>query len=293
MVPSARKADPFRWFTRGCAVLQPTGYILNVIVWLVSSAGKDPLEGLAWAMAYRPPKKPNPILIGPDANGLSILLTGDYVSWIGSGDAPTFPRTMNLSGEFGVLVAPKVTMLEGAGPSPRELLLKGYGAGIAVSDHLTPEPSAHLVRQFAHSGFRLVHLIKSARVLDPLLLIERSIFWTADDRRRFALLDQDSNAQNSPFEFEDFAMLRIGQADLPRGSDDRRLLGTLFGRPACALSLGAVGDVVLMDQRTGLAIHAVIGGRLVLHDGMCRNPDSDLAGLSDSSTTSQVPADPA
>ncbi|HMS15289.1 MAG TPA: hypothetical protein PKA37_00510 [Planctomycetota bacterium] len=232
-------------------------------------------------MGYRPPTRPDPILIGPDAHQHSVVLTGDRISWFGSGAAPRYPRTVHLAGRRGLLVLPRIHIFEARQFVPLPTLPHDVGACLLVGtlpELLRATASLHGVGRVSFP--RIIALLRADNPIDPLDLSELCSLFLRDDRHRLGWLLDPSTSSECLTQALASGFPIVTSAEITVESLDRSILRRFFGRPS-EFSPGSLGDVLLKDPSSDTVIHSVIAGRLLLRDAQHVGPRRNRDTLTD------------
>jgi hypothetical protein len=217
-----------------------------------------------------------PLLLGPDVTGRSVVLSGDRVCWFSEGEAPQFPRVRRVAAEAETLEPGGVIVLDlGGDPDEvrtqaRSCLLAGVTGVVALASDAggddLPENLLVIREEVSRPGLRAAVGFRlrdagSARAQAAaacLLANPRSL------SRGVIALESDASdrLRQDAHDLADSLGVLVWE-----GRDDvQTFLARCFGRRLAPLSPGAAGDVVARG-RDGVARHVVVGGHLLVSDG--------------------------
>lgn len=233
-----------------------------------------------------------PLILGPDAAGLALVIAGDRVCWSGAGEPPRMPGALPIRCPDAVIVAGNVAWVEGdldGIADPAALRERAAAIGSRLLDGGSTSAIV-LVRPAAGSEDGLAAAAAGLRKAG----LRAALAAVADDRmggagraleavaesRRFILANRDawirgaaawdpgaSPAARAAAEAlaGETGCVAIEAGRLRPAGEAASLLGRIFGRRAGELEPGATGDAAAM--REGVALVAIVGGRIVRRDG--------------------------
>ena len=192
-----------------------------------------------------------PLDLGPDENGVRVFLTGDRISFAGSGRPPHFPGARRLHAAACLLRSPEARVLglgQGAFPDLQAIKLRGVGRLIVVEGIREGRLTYDQVQFLRYSGLRVVvvtpeQLAQDALHLSAISSLSRSLRF---GRHLVAPPDEIKELNASNLE---------------------PVFVRCFGRPAGWDQVGAMGDVMAMETTTGKVRHLMVGGRPLVVDG--------------------------